>query len=487
MIKFRSFAIDPRTWLLTLDGRAVDLSPRLVEILAHIVSREGQIVTKDELLERFWPDVHVAENTLTRAIADIRKAIGDDAARPKYLETASRRGYRSLAATLARPDAPAAPAAPTDPFEEWVKGRLALDSLDSAKLEDAVRAFERTATELPRYAPAHAGLANAYLLQYEKTRSGRAPDRGLLEKAMRAARDASTLDPSLGEAWAVLGYLLCAAGKSNEGQAAARRATALEPENWRHHYRLAYGSWGEERLRAVDRALTLMPGFAPARMLACMVFVARGTIDRAEREASIGAAAQRQHQHDHTPLPAVGHHWLRGMILGSKGDAVAALACFDEEIAAGPHGHIYGGEFAVNAQVASGFTHLSVGDLLAASAAFAQALEQSPGHPKASVGEYAIAFPSGDHAAIDRGRLKVMAATEELRRGDRHVEAALVTAGRQIVESQIEAAMGTLDHLLSTAPAGPAGWIIPIDPMLAAIREHPGKAALFAKLAQRAA
>ncbi len=207
-----------------------------------------------------------------------------------------------------------------DPFEEWVKGRLALDSLDAARLDEAARAFERTAAELPRYAPAHAGLANAYMLQYEKTRSGRAPDRGLLEKAMRAAREASTLDPSLGEAWAVLGYLLCAAGKLQEGQAAARRATAIEPDNWRHHYRLAYGSWGEERLRAVDRALTVMPAFAPARMLACMVFVARGAIDRAEREASIGAEAQRQHQSDHTPLPAVGHHWLHGMILGSKGE-----------------------------------------------------------------------------------------------------------------------------------------------------------------------
>ena len=72
-------------------------------------------------------------------------------------------------------------------------------------------------------------------------------------------------------------------------------------------------------------------------------------------------------------------------------------------------------------------------------------------------------------------------------RGDRHVEAALVTAGGRSSKARSKRPMGTLDHLLSTAPAGPAGWIIPIDPMLAAIREHPGKQALFAKLAQRAA
>jgi cytochrome c-type biogenesis protein CcmH/NrfG len=340
---------------------------------------------------------------------------------------------------------------------------------------------------LPRYAPAHAGLANAYLLQYEKTRSERVPDRGLIERAMKAARDASTLDPSLGEAWAVLGYLLGAAGKSNEGQAAARRATALEPDNWRHHYRLAYGSWGEERLRAVDRALTLMPGFAPARMLACMVFVARGTIDRAEREAQIGAEVQRQNVADRTPLPAVGFHWLRGMILASRGESNDALWSFADEIHAANSGHIYAREFVANASVASGFTSLNEGDASRAASQFADALVEAPGHPKASVGMYAIAMQSGDQSRIVQARASVTAAIGELLCADRHVETALVIAGRQIADAQLDEAMTTLDRLLTSAPAGPAGWIIPIDPMLAAIREHSAKSALFSKLAARAA
>ena len=479
MIRFGSFQIDPRTWLLTRDSAPVDLSPRLVEILGFIVSRGGEIVTKEELLEKFWPDVNVTENTLTRAIADIRKAIGEDATSPRFLQTAARRGYRFGGEASITPE--------TDPFQEWVKGRLALDSLDASKLTEAVRAFERTTAELPRYAPAHAGLANAYMLQYERTRFGSAPDRELLTRAMSAARQASTLDPSLGEAWAVLGYLLCAAGKSDEGQAAARRATALEPENWRHHYRLAYGTWGEERLRAVDRTLALMPGFAPARMLSCMVFVARGTMDRAEREAAIGVEAQRQNQADHTPLPAVGFHWLRGMILAAKGDRAAALACFAEEIAAGQSGHVYAREFVVNARVATGFTELEQRDLEKASASFAAALADAPGHPKASVGMYAIAAASNDQHAIDRCRQESVAAIHELRKSERHAEAALVSAGAQIVQGHTGEAAEALDRLLASSPAGPAGWIIPIDPMLAAIRETPAKQALFARLAARAA
>lgn len=462
MIRFGSFQIEPRTWLLTRDGRAVDLSPRLVEILGHIVSRSGQIVTKEELLEKFWADVNVTENTLTRAIADIRKAIGDDASAPKYLETASRRGYRFVG------DAPLV----ADPFQDWVKGRLALDSLDAGRLDDATLAFERTVTDLPQYAPAHAGLANAYLLQFERTRFGSRPDRALLERAIGSARKASTIDPSLGEAWAVLGYLLCAAGKSEEGQAASRRATALEPDNWRHHYRLAYGAWGEERLRAVDRALALMPGFAPARMLACMVFVARGTLDRAEREAEIGQDAQRQHLAAHTPLPAVGFHWLRGMIVAARGDATAAIGCFDEETSAATT-HIYGREFAANAHIAKGFVLRARGDLDAARAAFASAHH----HPKAIAGLFA---DTRDASAVD-------AAIAELIGNARIAEAALVTAGKHIVLGETDQAIGVLDRLLTSAPPGPGGWIIPIDPMVAALRGHTAMPSLLAKLAARAA
>ena len=313
------------------------------------------------------------------------------------------------------------------------------------------------------------------------------PDRGLLTRAMHAARQASTLDPSLGEAWAVLGYLLSAGGKNEEGQAAARRATALEPDNWRHHYRLAYGVWGEERLRAVDRTLALMPGFAPARMLGCMVFVARGIIDRAEREASIGAESQRQHQGDRTPLPAVGFHWLRGMIVAARGDRDAALECFNEEIAAAATGHVYAREFAVNALVASGFTLLAAANRDAASAAFSQAFAEASGHPKATVGVLAVAMTSGDAPSIAASRAAAEAAVAELTRGERHTEAALVAAGVQVAEGRVDQAVEQLDRFLTTAPAGPAGWIIPVDPMLAAIRDLPGKATLFARLAARAA
>jgi hypothetical protein len=116
---------------------------------------------------------------------------------------------------------------------------------------------------------------------------------------------------------------------------------------------------------------------------------------------------------------------------------------------------------------------LSLGDRDAALQAFTQALN----HPKAIVGQYAI---NKDRAAAD-------AAIAALIASGRDVEGALVTAGSQIARGDIDGAIGHLDHLLSTSPSGPAGWIIPLDPMLAAIRPHPAKPALFVKLAARAA
>lgn len=173
MIRFGPYQVDPRTWSLSRGGDPVDLSPRLVEILAAIVEKNGEIVTKDELLDRFWPGVNISENTLTRAVADIRKALGEQASEPQYIQTLARRGFRFISDSSVERSAPE-----DDPFQAWVQGKLALDSLNPEKLSGAIAAFERAVMELPSYAPAHAGLANAYLLKYEQTRSGSVPDRG---------------------------------------------------------------------------------------------------------------------------------------------------------------------------------------------------------------------------------------------------------------------------------------------------------------------
>ena len=135
--------------------------------------------------------------------------------------------------------------------------------------------FERILAGAPNYGPAHVGLANAHAMRFESTRADDAPDREALGKAIHHAREACRLDPSSGEAWATLGVVSSQARRTSEGIAAVRRFISLEDENWRHHLRLAYVSWGDERLRAARHALKLLPGFAFGHWLAATVHVAR--------------------------------------------------------------------------------------------------------------------------------------------------------------------------------------------------------------------
>jgi len=406
VIRFGPFEIDPRTWTLAREGSAVDLSPRLVEILDHLAAHADEIVTKDELLERFWPGINISDTTLTRAVADIRKALGDSAAAPKYVETVPRQGYRFLGAkggTGARDAADEAPG--EDLLHDWELGRLAL-----------------------------------------------APDR-------------ETLDHPL---------------------TAARRATTLEPDNWRHHFQLGVVTWGEERLRAANRVIELKPAFAPAYMLSAMVFVARGALTRAEQEAARGADIQRARLGTGTPIPAVGLHWLRGLIMSARGERDEALRCFDEEIAAGTAGHPDGRECLANARVAAGFVLLARTDVAGATGHFKKALTDTPRHARATLGLQAARILSNELRPTDESLKPVTKARGELERSGRDIEASLVEAGERCVLGRVTDAVEVLDRMLTLAPVGPAGWIIPVDPMLSAVRYVPGRAGILAKLAARA-
>ena len=147
-LRFSPFVVDLHRHALMRDGTPVPLSARLVKILGHLASNPGVLMSKDALLDRFWPDAHVAENTVDRTIARIRKALDDDAGTPMFIQTLSGEGYRFIAAV----DASGAP--PRDAFDDWMKGRLSLESLNAVQLHDATAAFERVLASDEQYPPA---------------------------------------------------------------------------------------------------------------------------------------------------------------------------------------------------------------------------------------------------------------------------------------------------------------------------------------------
>jgi DNA-binding winged helix-turn-helix (wHTH) protein len=469
MVRFGSFAIDTRTWTLTRDGAPLDLSPRLVEILAYLVERDGAVATKEELLDRFWPDVHVTENTLTRAIADIRKAVGDAADDPRVIQTMARRGYRYVG----RP--PAAEAG-DDPFEQWVSGRLALESLDPRRLADARAAMEAAVAAMPDYAPAHAGVANACLVAFEATRPRNLPDASLIAAAAAAARRAVAIDPKLGEAWAVLGHAQVLGGLRAESQASLRRAVSLEPDNWRHHFRLALAGWGEERLREADRALALLPSCAAAHLLSAMVYVARGAWDRAEAAAMNGARLQDA-QGDGTVLPVAGLHWMLGLVHSARGqltDAAAALAMETEVSSSG----LYGNEFRWLAHSSLGYLHLHEGHRALAASAFRVADAFNHGAARSAVGLHHSGVLDGSAASL---------AVDELARGGKDADAALMRAAMHSWEGETDVAIDLLTDLVARAAPGPAGWSLGADPMFLPLRMCSRWPTLLATVAARAA
>jgi DNA-binding winged helix-turn-helix (wHTH) protein len=93
-IRFGGFEFDPATRELRHEGRTVHLSPKSFDLLEILIERRPALVTKTELQDRLWPDAVVLEANLGNAVAEIRKALGDDSKSPRFVWTVSRRGYR---------------------------------------------------------------------------------------------------------------------------------------------------------------------------------------------------------------------------------------------------------------------------------------------------------------------------------------------------------------------------------------------------------
>jgi DNA-binding winged helix-turn-helix (wHTH) protein/tetratricopeptide (TPR) repeat protein len=111
MYRFGPFVLDGASYRLARDGQLIPLSPKIIDLLLYLAARPSTLVSKDELFRALWPDVAVTDNALTQAISELRQALGDDPAKPQYVQTVARRGYRFIAPVEATVAAPAFPAA----------------------------------------------------------------------------------------------------------------------------------------------------------------------------------------------------------------------------------------------------------------------------------------------------------------------------------------------------------------------------------------
>jgi len=97
VVAFGDFLLEPRERRLSLAGRPVDLNARYLDALLLLTDRPGELVTKDRFMTEVWHGVPVTDEALTQCIRTLRRALGDDAARPRFIETVPRHGYRFVA------------------------------------------------------------------------------------------------------------------------------------------------------------------------------------------------------------------------------------------------------------------------------------------------------------------------------------------------------------------------------------------------------
>jgi Tol biopolymer transport system component/DNA-binding winged helix-turn-helix (wHTH) protein len=95
--RFDDVEIDLTSYRVLKAGRVLSLEPKTFSVLIFLVRNPGRLVEKRELLDAVWNDAFVTENVLTRAIAQLRKALGDGVKEGRYIETVPTQGYRFIA------------------------------------------------------------------------------------------------------------------------------------------------------------------------------------------------------------------------------------------------------------------------------------------------------------------------------------------------------------------------------------------------------
>jgi DNA-binding winged helix-turn-helix (wHTH) protein len=255
---FDEFTLDVRERRLLRGKESVRLSPKAYDVLVALVQQRGRLITKDELLKRLWPESFVEEGSLNVHVSALRKALGEDAHRPIYIETVARSGYRFIAAVTSDPSeekpeksfAPSAVSRPVELYELVGRGRSHLLSGSFFELPSAVDAF-RSAIEIdPTYAPAHAGLA---LARCVLAASHAVPHQEVFAEAKASALRALAMDSASADAQVALGTVLFLSEWDwTAAERSLQRALEINPDHT--EALLQYGSL-QEALGRLDDGL----------------------------------------------------------------------------------------------------------------------------------------------------------------------------------------------------------------------------------------
>lgn len=321
--RFAGFELDGDSGSLRHGESSVTLPPQPCRLLEALLSRPGQVVSRQELVSLLWGSETLVdvEHGLNFCVLQVRTALGDDARKPRFLETLPRRGYRFIApvetgtAILPRParrtghlglmlalaavailgvalaqrwltSTTTSTVAPDRrAHEAFLRGRAHWAAWTTAGMREAVHELETATTLAPRYTAAQLALADAYHALTMRGVLSPAESRPKIEAALAAAERA--------------------------GDSTRVRA-------FRGTIRLWYGNAPEEAERELRDAVALSPHDASARNDLGWALIARGAFDQ-------GLAEILRAQAD-DPLSAriTGHAPWAYLYAGRYDDAIAS-------------------------------------------------------------------------------------------------------------------------------------------------------------------
>lgn len=94
---FGDWQVEPKSNRLRAGDTVKQLEPKAMDVLKLLCQHDGEVLSSDEIVSHCWPDFDVGDNPLHKIINQLRRALGDSASAPTYIETIRKRGYRTLA------------------------------------------------------------------------------------------------------------------------------------------------------------------------------------------------------------------------------------------------------------------------------------------------------------------------------------------------------------------------------------------------------
>lgn len=277
------WTVFPETGRIQRGDEAAALEPKVMGLLQLLAKADGAVLSREEIEKQLWAQVIVGEDTVARTVSRLRRALGDRAQNPAYIETLPKRGYRLLVpvSEVATP-APAMPAATRRPALTLaavliiaIAGCLALflvlqrpaPGSDAAKLsaradnlymqfthsnnEAAIALYEKALAMDKDFAPAQAGLANALVQRVirwpswssvagarslqealERDMHQSASATKILARATALAERAVRLAPRDADALKALGFAYTAQNRLDLAEEIYLRAISLDEDAW---------------------------------------------------------------------------------------------------------------------------------------------------------------------------------------------------------------------------------------------------------------